>query len=319
MNSRVLLVSTVQSQCSDRHAISLHERRNSNIDVAVDIGMAIRLLLRNSIYYESIVIDCTNLSFEDVSDFIRMIRERLSPVHPKIIVTKSDLPLQKLILLGVDEVVKDFNAASIDLQGYARFFDIPALAFIEFLVDVIKTKDPSLFDHLKRVKILATLLARLCYENNLIDHKTFENTVLASFFHDLGKMFVPESILHKPSRLTQEEFQIMMQHTILGANLFEKTLRANPKNSLLVTLFQVSKYHHERFDGTGYPCGLTGDQIPVSAKIVAIADVFEALTANRPYRDALTFQQAVELIREDKGHFDPIIVEIFLSNAALFE
>ena len=316
MDNKILFITANPNKYCDFN--DLNTEKYQNLDIALDKDTAMRLLLRNSICYESILIDCATLSYEDLSDFIRTVRDRISPIHPKIIAIRTKLSERELILLGVDEIIQNFDANLADLKSYPRLFEIPTLAFIEFLMDIVKTKDNSLFDHMRRVKTFTALIARLCYEKNLIDHDTYENTVLASFFHDLGKMFIPESILHKPSRLTQEEFQVMMQHTILGANLFEKALRSNPKNNLLITLFQVSKYHHERYDGKGYPCGLSGEQIPLPARIVAIADVFEALIATRPYRDALSPQQAVQIIKEDEGHFDPNVLEIFLKNTDLF-
>ncbi|MEJ5229230.1 MAG: HD domain-containing phosphohydrolase [Pseudothermotoga sp.] len=223
-----------------------------------------------------------------------------------------------MIHFGVDQILHD-SVKFHELEVYPSLSEISPIAYMEFLIDIIRTKDKALFDHMKGVKIFTTLLARLCFEENLIDSETLEDTVFASFFHDLGKLFIPENILHKPSSLTKSEFEFMKQHTTLGASLFEKILRTNSKNRTFTTLYHVTKYHHERYDGKGYPCGLAGDQIPVAARIVAITDVFQALTSNRSYRDAYDFEKALQIIEEDEGHFDPQICQVFLENINLFK
>ncbi len=296
------------------HCDFSNPERYQGLDIVVDKNSAMRLLFRNGVFYESILIDCEGFSYEELRDFIQIVRDKTSPVYPKIVAFKANLPERDLILLGVDEVLKDFDLNSICLSKYPNLFKISNMAFVELLIDMIRVKDKSLFDHMKRVKKFTALIARLCYEESLIDHEIYQNTVFASFFHDLGKMFIPDNILHKPSRLTQEEFEVIKQHTVLGANLFEKMIRSDPKNNLGITLFQVSKYHHERYDGKGYPCGLVGEQIPLPARILAVADVFEALISDRSYRAALDPQQAVQTMIEDQGHFDPKIFEIFLKN-----
>lgn len=318
MNNKILFLTARPNKYCDCNCDFSEAEKYQNLDIAFDKDSAIRLLLRNCVCYESVLIDCTNFSCEDLSDFVRTVRDKISPIYPKIIVFKTNLPRKDLILLGVDEILEDLDTNLIDLKSYPRLFEFPAFTFVEFLVDLIRIKDKSLFDHMKKVKTFTTLIARLCYEEGLMNHETYENTIFASFFHDLGKMFIPENILHKPSRLTQEEFEVIKQHTSFGAKLFEKMIRSKPKNNLGITLFQVAKYHHERFDGKGYPCSLVGEQIPLPARIVAIADVFEALISDRSYRNALDTQEALQIMREDQGHFDPTILEIFLNNANLF-
>jgi len=294
------------------------ERRYHGVDIAPDTTVAQRLLLRNSTFYTSIVIDCRGFSYEDLCEFISFVREKISPVFPKIVATHCSFAERDLIHFGVDEILRD-SLKFHELEAYPSICEISPVAYVEFLIDIIKSKDKALFDHMKGVKIFTTLLAKLCFEENLIDSITLEDTVFASFFHDLGKLFIPENILHKPSSLTKDEFEFMKQHTTLGASLFEKILRTNPGNRTLTTLYHVTKYHHERFDGKGYPSGLAGDRIPIAARIVAITDVFQALVSNRSYRDAYDFERAVRIIEEDEGHFDPQIVQILLENIDLFK
>lgn len=293
------------------------DQKYNGVDIALDTAVAQRLLLRNSTFYTSIVIDCRGFSEQELCDFVSFVREEISPVFPKIFVTNCRFAEKDLIHFGVDHIVRK-GMKFHEFQAYPLLSEVSSMAYIEFLIDIIKTKDKALFDHMKGVKTFTTLLARMCFEENLIDSETLEDTVFASFFHDLGNLFIPENILHKPSSLTQNEFEFMKHHTTLGASLFEKILRTNSKNRTFTTLYHVTKYHHERYDGKGYPCGLVGQQIPISARIVAITDVFQALMSNRSYRGAYDFERAVRIIDEDEGHFDPQIRQIFLEKVDLF-
>ena len=136
-----------------------------------------------------------------------------------------------------------------------------------------------------------------------------EELLHAAAMHDLGKIGVPDQILFKPGKLDPEEWTLMRAHTTIGAELLSG--HASP---LLETARVVALTHHERWDGTGYPQGLAGEAIPLAGRIAAIADVFDALTSDRPYKQAWPFEQAVAEIRRSAGsHFDPMLVERFLA------
>jgi HD-GYP domain-containing protein (c-di-GMP phosphodiesterase class II) len=126
--------------------------------------------------------------------------------------------------------------------------------------------------------------------------------------HDVGKIGVPDSILNKPSKLTDEEFEVIKQHPTLGKNILEHM-------SSIKDVLEYVEYHQERFDGKGYPEGLKGEEIPLGARIVSVADAFHAMTSSRPYRKTpLTLEQAIVELRENSGtQFDPIIVDVFVS------
>ena len=131
---------------------------------------------------------------------------------------------------------------------------------------------------------------------------------VAAQLHDLGKVGVPEAVLEKPGPLTPEERAAVELHTVLGGTLF-----GNCRSPLLRIAQEVARSHHEHWDGTGYPLGLAGDDIPPAARIVAVADVFDALTHARPYRPPLPRPRAMEMIAEGRGtHFDPAVVDAFL-------
>lgn len=126
--------------------------------------------------------------------------------------------------------------------------------------------------------------------------------------HDIGKIIVPDAILKKAGRLTPRERKIVNRHTELGADIFK-----GARSPLLKAASLISETHHERFDGTGYPKGLKGKKIPLYGRIVALADVFDALTSHRPYKKAYGFERAIKIIKKESGeHFDPDVVKAFL-------
>ncbi|MCM0148753.1 response regulator [Photobacterium galatheae] len=134
-----------------------------------------------------------------------------------------------------------------------------------------------------------------------------ETLLHASPMHDIGKIGIPEQILNKPGRLTQEEWAVMKEHTLIGAEIL-----VNDGSELMNIARNIAVYHHEKWDGSGYPHGLQRDAIPVEARITAIADVFDALTSERPYKTAWSVEDASNYIRENSGtHFDPLLVDAF--------
>ena len=132
----------------------------------------------------------------------------------------------------------------------------------------------------------------------------------AAPLHDVGKLGIADEILLKPGKLTPEEFQIMQRHTTIGGQIL-----SNSASVLIQTAQEIAVSHHEKFDGSGYPKGLVGDAIPLSGRIIAVADVFDALTSERPYKEAWSFERAISYIKENSGtSFDPICVNAFFKN-----
>ena len=133
------------------------------------------------------------------------------------------------------------------------------------------------------------------------------NFKIAAMLHDIGKIGISDAILKKPGKLTQEEFIMMKTHTIKGSEIFED--KFSPMEELAA---EISKTHHEKWDGTGYPFGLKGEEIPISGRIVALADVFDALSSKRSYKAAWTENDVLEELKKQAGkHFDPEVVECF--------
>ncbi len=167
-------------------------------------------------------------------------------------------------------------------------------------------KDPETASHVARVAHYSKLLAEKYGLN-----EEFQNVIFyAAPFHDIGKVGIADKIMLKPAKLTDEEFDIMKTHAKIGHDILK-----NRKSKYLQMGAEIALCHHEKYNGKGYPRGLKADEIPISGRIVAIADVFDALVSVRPYKKAWTFEDAKELLKEQSGeHFDPKLTTIFLEN-----
>lgn len=133
--------------------------------------------------------------------------------------------------------------------------------------------------------------------------------------HDIGKIAVPDVILQKPGRLTEEEFEIIKKHATDGGRIIEETFGNLGNEEYTRMAYQVARYHHEKWNGKGYPKGLKAREIPLCARIMAVADVFDAVSEKRCYRDAIPVEQCFAIIREGSGRdFDPVIAEVFLDS-----
>lgn len=166
---------------------------------------------------------------------------------------------------------------------------------------VVEGNDADTRAHLDRTSRWATAVARQVGLPNLRELK------LGFLLHDIGKWQVPKEIIQKPGPLDDRELKLMRMHPVAGVSMIADV-------KILEPAFDVIRFHHEKWDGSGYPYGKKGDEIPIAARIFSIADVFDAVTSNRPYRKRpFTLEEAVELIRSDAGtHFDPEMVEVFL-------
>lgn len=175
---------------------------------------------------------------------------------------------------------------------------------VRVLAEAIEAKDPYTKGHCKRVSLYARGIAR---------HLNFSDSELealeyATYLHDIGKIGISEAVLNKPGTLTVEEFSAIKEHPLIGANILRGV-------QFFQDILDVILYHHERFDGGGYPEGLRGAKIPLTARIAAVADAYDAMRSERPYRKALSLDQALETLRRDqRTHFDPKIVGLFIDN-----
>ena len=189
------------------------------------------------------------------------------------------------------------------------------------LSKLAETRDPETGDHLERIRSYCVLIAQILKYSN--DHNEITSQYLRDLFdssilHDIGKVGIPDDILLKDSDLSEPELEVMKTHTIIGYRALKSASVDLGLDSFLKMGMDITRYHHERWDGTGYPENLKGEEIPLSARIVAIADVYDALSSRRPYKDAYTHQKSTELIRNEAGFFDPEIFTIFLENESEF-
>lgn len=199
---------------------------------------------------------------------------------------------------------------------------------VYLLAKAAETRDSDTGLHILRVGLFAKILAGALGLSSEAQERIF----LASTLHDVGKIGISDEILRKPGPLSPEERATMEKHCEIGAQIlsddFQTTFRflsksagtAPRENDLLLAASSIALHHHERWDGSGYPHGLSGEEIPMEARIVAVADVYDALRSCRPYKDAFTAEQALEMIVQNKGsHFDPRVVDATVENFGLFE
>jgi putative two-component system response regulator len=186
---------------------------------------------------------------------------------------------------------------------------------IGIITDLISQKDPYTGMHSICVsKYMEILLKEMLLSgiNYGIDPNDFELILLSSRLHDMGKIGVPDAVLTKTGKYTDEEFALMKAHTTMAANAIQKYAYLLPNNKFLYYTFQMAKYHHERVDGNGYPDRLAGANIPILARILAVADVYDGLVAERSYKKAKTHEEAYNIITQGAGvQFDPQVVAAF--------
>ncbi len=191
------------------------------------------------------------------------------------------------------------------------------------LAKLAEYRDKGTGAHLERIreyaKIIAIEMAGLPAYKDYITEKYIEDIYQSSILHDIGKVGIQDSVLLKPGKLNSEEFDIIKRHTILGGDALAEIDSQTEGRSFLTLGKEIAYHHHEKWDGTGYPDGLKGEDIPLSARMVAIADVYDALTTKRFYKEAFTHEKSREIIVNLKGsHFDPDVVDAFLANEKNF-
>jgi len=197
-------------------------------------------------------------------------------------------------------------------------------SMIYSLVKLAESRDDNTGAHIERVAIFCRMIAEKLKDNpkykGYINDSYIENLYKAAPLHDIGKVGIPDEVLLKPGKLNEKEYEIMKSHTIIGANTLKEVKHKYPDNRLLEIGISITNYHHERWDGTGYPEGLKGTDIPLSERIMALADVYDALRSKRVYKTAFSHDEAVEIIKEGRGtQFDPDIVDVFLENQGEFD
>ena len=204
------------------------------------------------------------------------------------------------------------------VQARTKELVLTRQATIEALASLAEHRDPETGGHIKRIKHYVMVLGKELKENtiyaNLIDDNFLEILELSAPLHDIGKVGVKDCILLKPGKLTIKEFEEMKRHTIHGHEAILAAESNLGDNSFLKVASEITYFHHERWDGSGYPLGLKGQEIPLSARIMSIADVYDALVSKRVYKDPIDHDSAVEIIVDGKDHqFDAVIISAFIN------
>jgi putative two-component system response regulator len=219
---------------------------------------------------------------------------------------ETHLHLHKLQLSLEDQVERQVKEI-VELQ----------MGMIFGLAKLAEARDSDTGRHLERIQILCRRFSEELRKNprfaDQIDDQFCDMIFHASPLHDIGKVAIEDCILLKPGKLTAEEFEKMKLHTIIGASTLEEVQNRFPNNDFLNMGIQIARWHHEKWNGSGYPDGLNGEMIPLCARIMAIVDVYDAVRSKRVYKDPITHEEACKIILRERGtHFDPAIIDVFV-------
>ncbi len=317
MPYRVLLITSNQESITED---AFENKSSHNVEAVSNMETAFNILRRQAFEYSAVVFDARSETvMYELKQLVSMVRNHFSSIYPLVIVVSHEKYEKFFLEMNVDYVVNNLEAVERILKESQEICRIPQNYYIDLLAKIIKYRDPQLFAHMTNVRRYSLTLAELCVEEGLLSDEILERIGLAAFLHDIGKILIADEILRKPSKLTNEEFEIIKKHTVLGAEILRDIVKSDFAGKSFSTLYESVKYHHERWDGKGYPSNLTANDIPVVARIVAIADSFDALTSDRYYRPAYNVDEALRIMNEDNGHFDPLLYSVFLKNIHKFK
>ncbi len=333
-----LVVNTVVQQAKCRHAtLFLYEPIKERLCLVAAEGLTEHDRETSAIVRATPLIQ----SVFDARDAIILNRTDEAQVYGQLIGNPESLPLAAIALATPDEVLgvlcaaSPFRAAGFDsdagdtLQAIAKASSVAIQnqtrlrerndardATILAFAHLAESRDPETGAHLERVqeycRALCQELAKTRKYSATIDGEYIEAIVRSSPLHDIGKVGIPDDILRKPGKLTAEEFEIMKRHTVIGGDTIRQLIDSGRNKEFLQMSMEIAYAHHEKYNGSGYPHGLAGAEIPLAARIMALADVYDAITSKRVYKDAMPHEKAAEIIRSDRGkHFDPDIVDAF--------
>jgi putative two-component system response regulator len=328
-NAKILIVDDIQSNI-DLISAFLKQEKYTNIDYTTNPTEVINLYSKNQ--YDLIILDL-NMPIMSGFDIMNEFKRNFPQIWiPIVVITAQNEHMARLRALSLgarDFIVKPIEKAEtitrirniienklqqIELENEKNLLELKVLertkevtnSYYELIASLIRAaeyRDNETGNHITRMSLYSKELTYQYTKNDNLSNLIFK----ASPMHDIGKIGIPDAILTKPGKLTPEEFEIMKTHTEKGYCILSQS-----NSPIIMTGAEIALSHHEKWDGTGYPKGLKGELIPISARIVAVADVFDALTSVRPYKKAWTNQEAINFINEQKGqHFDPEIVEVF--------
>ena len=222
-------------------------------------------------------------------------------------------PVEKSILLHRIALHLQFSQYQQHLEDTVKELED---SIVTSFAELVEYRDQNTGGHIQRTSRYVELLGEALQEHGYFADElgSYEMALIvrASPMHDIGKIAISDTILLKPGRLTNEEFDVMRTHTSIGSDILKKMYERTPTQHYLQWAAEIAGSHHEKYDGTGYPLGIKGEEIPLCSRIMAVADVYDALVDDRVYRKAMSHEAACQIIFEGAGlHFDPKIVEVF--------
>jgi len=274
-----------------------------------------------ALYYIATLICMTffNTSMDISSDNRFMLQSQLMNVFFFIIITKILLYNSKVKTFVKTHEIKKIND-NLEMLVDEKTKKIIELksAVLETISELVERRDDSTGGHINRTSIYLKIFINSLIENRLYISQTsswnVEQMILSAQLHDVGKISIDDSILRKPGKLTEEEFEIMKKHTTLGGDIIKDIQKKAGEREFLDYAYVFAVYHHEKWDGSGYPYGFSREDIPLPARLMAIIDVYDALISERPYKKPFSHEKAIEIIKDGKGiHFDPSLTKLFLS------
>lgn len=237
----------------------------------------------------------------------------LKPFRPRALITRVRLQLELFRHRNhLEEMVEEKTS---ELRRVNKKLEQRDRITLDLLAQASDLRDHDTGAHIDRTTAYTRVIVNHLVNNPKKGYKLTkeygQDIIDAVKLHDLGKLAMPDSVLLKPGKLTNEEFDVIRTHPIHGSEMLRRAIKKMEEDSLLSTALDITFGHHEKWDGTGYPGGVVGEDIPLCARITAIADVFDALTSTRPYKRAFSAEEAFSIIYKDSGtHFDPYLVEV---------
>ena len=290
-----------------------------NIVIFVALFTLIITIIFVALSESYIIYPITKLT-ESAKDFIKNIGDQES-------IDKSVEQLKSIDIRSENEIGELYTTVSkMEADMAEQYRDIRQFSenvmkmqdgLIILMADMVENRDSDTGDHIQKtaayVRIILRGLKRKGYYLEALTPEYMEYVEKSAPLHDVGKIRIPDAVLNKPGKLTPEEFEIMKTHATAGKDIIDKAIRTVEGGTYLTEARNMAAYHHERWDGNGYPEGLKGEEIPLSARIMSVADVFDALCSTRVYKPAFPLEEALKIIEEGKGtQFDPRCVEVFL-------
>lgn len=269
-----------------------------------------------------IVLTDWNMPEMDGAELCRAIRKEDGDYTYIIFITSRDRTAD--LVMGFDSGADDYLTKPVlkeelfaRIKAAERIFSLRDKDMVIYsLAKLAEARDMETGFHLERIQEFAKVLTEaLATKPDIfpeINHKFVDLIHSTSLLHDIGKVGIPDRILLKPGKLTPEEFEVMKAHTIIGYNALNSAYQKNPHAMYLRISAEIARSHHEKWDGSGYPDGLAGNDIPLSARIIAVTDVYDALISKRVYKEAFSLELAGQIMLEGRGkHFDPDILDAF--------